>query len=84
MRILTDSSGMKMISKQQAIEIAHTYIPGEILSESCNSYPNCYHMHIKYRDQDGNIFVEAINVDMYNGNVIEWSRQLVDEERVMD
>lgn len=80
MKISIDLSGMKMISKQEAIKIAHTYIPGEILNESCDSYPICYHMHIKYRDQDGNIFVEAINVDKYNGNVIEWSRQLVDEE----
>lgn len=69
-----------MISKQEAINIAHTYISGEILSEFCKSYPNCYYMRILYRDQDGNIFKETINVNMYNGVVIGWTRQLINEE----
>lgn len=75
-----------MISKEEARSIAHSYIDGVILQESCNTYmtPDSFYakafvFDIYYRNEDGDSFYTFVKVD-FNGVVTSWNRSYIPDE----
>lgn len=77
---------IKLISKQEASIIAHEYIDGVILQESCtgymsptSSYPQSWKFEIYHRNSDKDTFLTTIEVTRA-GIVANWNKTHLGEE----
>ena len=76
----------KLISKQEASIIAHEYIDGIILQESCtafmspaSAYPQSWEFKIYHRNSDKDTFLTTIEVTRA-GIVANWNKTHLSEE----
>lgn len=75
-----------MISKQEAIDIAHTYVTGNIIDTHCFGYmsygspiPLFWRVEILHNDGDGNIFKTLVEVSR-NGSITRWEKIHLDDD----
>lgn len=75
-----------MISKQEALVIAHEYIEGAILQESCrsimtssSSYPKKWVFDIYHRNHEKDTFHTIIHITN-TGAVSDWTRYQVGDQ----
>lgn len=75
-----------MISKQEALVIAHEYIEGAILQESCrsvmtssSSYPKKWVFDIYHRNHEKDTFHTIIHITN-TGAVSDWTRHQVGDQ----
>ena len=75
-----------MISKQEAVIIAHEHIEGLILQEECHSnkscgtsYPLSWTFNIYHRNRDKDTFLTVIEITN-KGVVARWDKKHISEE----